>query len=78
MITAKVLKNERVCSLMQEYRKQFKENALMFQMPTGTSKLPNEVTEDELIESLGRCLKENIKLCEIYPSLTSKDHYKKD
>ena len=77
MINAKSLNNKKISLLLQEYRKKFGEQALIFEMPTGTTKLPNDVSEDELIESLQRCLTEKIKLNDIYPTLNTKKNYKK-
>jgi len=77
MINAKILENKKIFYLLQEYVKQFKEPALLFEPPTGRTGLPNNVTETELIQSLERCLKEKIKIGEIYPTLNSIRIYKK-
>ena len=73
MITAKSLQNKELFELLQEYRRQFKEQAFTVEMSTGNVSLPSNVTEEELIVSLKKCIKENIKLYEIYPSLIDDD-----
>lgn len=75
MINSKSLDNETLYDLMQEYRKQFKKQAFIVKMPSGTTDFPNSTMEDELIEALQRCLNENIELTEIYPSLKDKEKF---
>ena len=69
MINGNSLNNEELYDLMQEYRIKFGKLPITFEMPTGTTKLPNSTTEEELIEALKKCLMENVKLSTIYPSL---------
>ncbi|MGN1201515.1 MAG: hypothetical protein ACI4R8_04605 [Candidatus Caccovivens sp.] len=77
MITVRCLENDKLFELCRNYRDHFKEDPFFFEMPTGITHLPDDLTEEKLIASLERCLSENIKLNEIYPSLNSNTRYQK-